>query len=261
MPSSSSFPDLLSMQSWPFITVEVDHRPAVSHTSFLRLKICCCDFKHHFFFVRSMLCPSYWVLCSSNGCFCTENCAFSQVYLPAGVGSGWYTPIVWFSQHEGRHLGLGMPQCRKMIQRISGLIQVLIIVYIPGKPTEQATYNRKKQHIKPSFSRKATQTCSITYLLLVLLPKLGIVGPDCSQRSRASSSPHATETQNMINCMQVRNVEDNLDRSLVDANGNPLPPCIVMERGESLDLWVGRARPDSTQALAVRCPSCTTSMF
>jgi hypothetical protein len=61
--------------------------------------------------------------------------------------------------------------------------------------------------------------------------------------------------------MQVRNVEDNLDRSLVDANGNPLPPCIVMERGESLDLWVGRAQPDSTQALAVRCSSCATSMF
>jgi hypothetical protein len=61
--------------------------------------------------------------------------------------------------------------------------------------------------------------------------------------------------------MQVRNVEANLERAVVDAHGNPLPPCIVMERGESLDLWVGRAQPDSTQALAVRCPSCTNSMF
>jgi hypothetical protein len=54
--------------------------------------------------------------------------------------------------------------------------------------------------------------------------------------------------------MQLRNVEDNLDRTVVDACGNPLPPCIVMERGEALDFWVARARPDRAQALSVRSP-------
>jgi hypothetical protein len=54
--------------------------------------------------------------------------------------------------------------------------------------------------------------------------------------------------------MQLRNVEDNLDKSVVDTCGNPLPPCIVMERGEALDFWVARARPDRTQALSVCSP-------
>ena len=52
---------------------------------------------------------------------------------------------------------------------------------------------------------------------------------------------------------QVRNVELNTARVLVDSSGHPLPPCIVMERGESLDIWAARARPDRTQAFVVRC--------
>jgi hypothetical protein len=55
--------------------------------------------------------------------------------------------------------------------------------------------------------------------------------------------------------MQLRNVEDNLDSTVVDPFGNPLPPCIVMERGEALDFWVARARPDRTQALSVCFPT------
>jgi hypothetical protein len=51
--------------------------------------------------------------------------------------------------------------------------------------------------------------------------------------------------------LQLRNVEDNHDKTVVDACGNPLPSCIVMERGEALDFWVARARPDRTQALSV----------
>lgn len=35
----------------------------------------------------------------------------------------------------------------------------------------------------------------------------------------------------------LHSVMDNADGTLVDAQGNPLPPCIVMERGESLDIW------------------------
>jgi hypothetical protein len=53
--------------------------------------------------------------------------------------------------------------------------------------------------------------------------------------------------------VQVRNVEGNLGGEVVDASGNPLPPCIVMERGEALDLWVARAQPDRSQAMSVRC--------
>jgi hypothetical protein len=30
-----------------------------------------------------------------------------------------------------------------------------------------------------------------------------------------------------------------------------MPPCVVMERGESLDIWSARARPDRIQAFSV----------
>ena len=33
---------------------------------------------------------------------------------------------------------------------------------------------------------------------------------------------------------------DNADGKFVDGNGRPMPPCIVMEKGESLDMWVQR---------------------
>ena len=51
---------------------------------------------------------------------------------------------------------------------------------------------------------------------------------------------------------QVRNVESNADKRIKDPQGNPLPPCIVMERGESLDIWSKRAKPDRSPAFTVR---------
>ena len=38
-----------------------------------------------------------------------------------------------------------------------------------------------------------------------------------------------------------------------DPSGAPLPPCIVMEKGESLQDWSNRAEPDLFAAVAVRC--------
>ena len=38
----------------------------------------------------------------------------------------------------------------------------------------------------------------------------------------------------------------------VDPRGRPLPPCIVMEKGESLQEWSNRAEPDVFASLAVR---------
>ena len=52
--------------------------------------------------------------------------------------------------------------------------------------------------------------------------------------------------------MQVRNVEENANKSISDPLGHPLPPCIVMERGESLDIWAERAKPDRSMAFTVR---------
>lgn len=46
---------------------------------------------------------------------------------------------------------------------------------------------------------------------------------------------------------------DNADGDLVDARGYALPPCIAMEKGESLDEWSRRAKPDLFMAVTV-CP-------
>jgi hypothetical protein len=43
-----------------------------------------------------------------------------------------------------------------------------------------------------------------------------------------------------------------------DPWGRPLPACMVMERGEALDLWMERAQPDKYMAFSVR-PLATSS--
>ena len=52
--------------------------------------------------------------------------------------------------------------------------------------------------------------------------------------------------------LQVFAIHSNADNKLVDAHGHALPPCIIMERGESLDIWISRAKPDRLQACMVR---------
>jgi serine/threonine protein kinase len=54
--------------------------------------------------------------------------------------------------------------------------------------------------------------------------------------------------------LQVEALRDGVMGELVDPKGRRLPPCIVMERGESLQEWTHRAEPDMFTALAV-CPS------
>ena len=54
--------------------------------------------------------------------------------------------------------------------------------------------------------------------------------------------------------MQVEAVRDGGDVELVDPRGSALPPCIVMERGESLQEWADRAEPDLFTSLSVRNP-------
>ena len=48
---------------------------------------------------------------------------------------------------------------------------------------------------------------------------------------------------------------DNRDASLCDASGNPLPPCIVMERGESLYDRMSIALTDKAGTAQVRLVS------
>ena len=50
----------------------------------------------------------------------------------------------------------------------------------------------------------------------------------------------------------VKLIEPNADGRVCSASGWPFPPCIVIERGESLDKWAERLRPDFPTILQVQ---------
>jgi hypothetical protein len=54
---------------------------------------------------------------------------------------------------------------------------------------------------------------------------------------------------------RLQGLHDNNDGTFVDPHGNPLPPCIIMERGESLDEWSCCRLPDMWAAMPV-CSLC-----
>ena len=53
----------------------------------------------------------------------------------------------------------------------------------------------------------------------------------------------------------MREICDNADREFRDPHGHIMPPCIIMEKGESLDVWRERAAPDQPLVYAVRLPA------
>lgn len=57
---------------------------------------------------------------------------------------------------------------------------------------------------------------------------------------------------------RLEGMYDNRDAALQDPRGHALPPCVIMERGESLQQWFKRRKPDLRTALPVRphrlCP-------
>lgn len=61
---------------------------------------------------------------------------------------------------------------------------------------------------------------------------------------------------------QVEAVHDDADGNVCDLQGRALPPCIVMEKGESLHDWSDRAKPDIFMTLAVQplCSPCIHGM-
>lgn len=60
---------------------------------------------------------------------------------------------------------------------------------------------------------------------------------------------------------RIEAVLDDSQGELVDARGSSLPPCIVMERGESLMEWAERTEPDLFTVLAVRALTYTIACF
>jgi Protein kinase domain len=51
----------------------------------------------------------------------------------------------------------------------------------------------------------------------------------------------------------VHCLKDNADGSIKDARGQPLPPFVVIEKGEALNEWAKRRAPDFPTSLTVLC--------
>jgi hypothetical protein len=49
----------------------------------------------------------------------------------------------------------------------------------------------------------------------------------------------------------VKHIEANSNGEIRSSSGWPFPPCIVIERGESLDKWAERLKPDFPTTLQV----------
>lgn len=51
------------------------------------------------------------------------------------------------------------------------------------------------------------------------------------------------------------------DPAIVDPDGTPLPPCIVMEKGESLDVWMQRNRGGVDMVTGLQVCACRSSCY
>lgn len=56
---------------------------------------------------------------------------------------------------------------------------------------------------------------------------------------------------------RLRALLDNTDGRFRDPHGHKMPPSIIMEKGESLDMWCRRVEPDRLLQCAVRCSRAT----
>ena len=58
----------------------------------------------------------------------------------------------------------------------------------------------------------------------------------------------------------VAHAEPNEGGDVALPGGVPVPPFIVLERGESLDEWVQRVQPDYVTVLQVRAHACVATL-
>lgn len=122
--------------------------------------------------------------------------------------------------------------------------------------SEKELYNDKSSPLGKFLPQVHVQDvhCCLALERLLLFNRLSVLKEFLGvQNSQWSNSNHSKFKQ-AVSALQVRDIVSNDDCSVMDPAGNCLPPCIVMERGESLDIWSARARPDRWQAFTV-CPS------
>ena len=93
------------------------------------------------------------------------------------------------------------------------------------------------------------------------LPAVPAGGPTADSDDLAVSVPVGTVARGPARFLPRVEVVCEGGGDLVDGKGRPLPPCIVMEKGESLHDWSERASPDMFTALAVRTSACTARVI
>ena len=71
-----------------------------------------------------------------------------------------------------------------------------------------------------------------------------------------------SDSQNPLNKLlpRVREICDNVDGRVTDASGEALPPCIIMEKGEALNIWSRRNKGGLDHMTALQVRSNTNSL-
>ena len=115
---------------------------------------------------------------------------------------------------------------------------------------ECALYSQRNTAHVTELAQFLPQVCFNLYLYSLVVTAVAFLElciAEAATQMRMESDACVTHST----ALQVRNVEDNADKRIKDLMGHPLPPCIVMERGESLNIWAQRAQPDRAQAFMV----------
>lgn len=87
----------------------------------------------------------------------------------------------------------------------------------------------------------------------------------CTEANFQDEAAQYTNTESPIQQFLPRirsdGIVDNKDGAFVDANGRPMPPCIVMERGESLNKWVVRNKREMDTFTCMQVMHITNTVF
>ena len=124
-------------------------------------------------------------------------------------------------------------------------------------------HDRHEYALKFFLDREAFLTEAALYA--ACFPDVRVnASPDIAARADAAAEPSLrgepaarTRMADVVSRFlpQVDAVCDTASAGLEDPRGQPLPPCIVMEKGESLQDWSDRADPDVFMVVAVRAPA------
>ena len=130
------------------------------------------------------------------------------------------------------------------------------VVQFAEDPIDQCEYAIKFFLDQEAFLTEAALYASCSRAMAATLAPSAIAGLALITRSAGSGECASSGASLPVTAArflpQVEAVHDGANGGVCDPRGRALPPCIVMEKGESLHDWSDRAEPDLFMSLAVQ---------